>query len=766
MRTLVCGLIAALAFFQSPTRPSTGSLSVTGRVVTGIGPDTRPVRHARVTLIGGPFNVTRVSSTDTKGEYRFDWLASGDYHVSVRKPGFVTREAHATPGAEIAMVRGGAIEGIVADVTGDPLNNVAVSALQRQPGGAAPKLVGETRTDDLGRYRIHSLDAGEYVIQAATDQNSRSVLDQSTRGTTSAYYPSSASIEDARVVGVAVGRDVTSIDVTLTLNSPLADPARRQVQPPGAPTGTGRIAGRITDAASGAPIKNAVVTVASTEGIPSGGRTLTDARGRFEFTSLAARKYRLHVEAQRHFALDYGRTRPGDPAGGVPIDVAEGQDVVADMALPPLPHLSVEGIITDEFGDPAPGIEVTVAQKQYVAGRHRMMVHGGMYYDTDDTGHYRISGLDPGDYYVTALAGAFADEDDMGGFAPTYYPGTSDVGAAASITVAPGADILNVSFPLVPGRTVTVSGVMVDAEGKPVSKGASIWLITPDRLRRPDIQRALKFTADDGQFIFRNVPPGAYMLKGNGPAVPGGGRNDWNPSIRPFGSLPVTVGDSDLDGLVLKVTDGTTLRGRITLEEGDAPPLTPQQVRVSSDSIEYEPAPLTPGPPPSETHADWTFQVTHRFGRQRIFVNVGSPGWMLKSITRGGLDITDGALDFDQKDISDVEVVLTPKVTHVTGSVSDERGPVEDYAVVIFASDPTKWIDRSRFVAMARGAEQGRFDARALPPDDYLAVAVTNVNGTEWRDPEFLQAIGPLATSFTLQEGESKTLVLKVKARP
>lgn len=66
----------------------------------------------------------------------------------------------------------------------------------------------------------------------------------------------------------------------------------------------------------------------------------------------------------------------------------------------------------------------------------------------------------------------------------------------------------------------------------------------------------------------------------------------------------------------------------------------------------------------------------------------------------------------------------------------------------------------------ARGVLQGRFEIRTLPADDYLAVALPNVTGTEWMDPEFLQSIRLLATSFALVEGESKTLELKLKRRP
>jgi hypothetical protein len=234
----------------------------------------------------------------------------------------------------------------------------------------------------------------------------------------------------------------------------------------------------------------------------------------------------------------------------------------------------------------------------------------------------------------------------------------------------------------------------------------------------------------------------------------------------PFGWTSVTVGDADADGVVLKVSNGAFLRGTITLEEGNGPPLTAQQVRVMPIPIEFDSAPVGGGPLPSETHADWTFEVSHLSGRQRIFVNIASPAWTLKKIAHDGIDVTDEAVDFRLKDVSGVEIVLTPKTTRVSGAVSDDKGPVSEYAVVIFSSDPTKWVDRSRFVAMARSGQQGRYDMGKLPPDDYLAIALPSVNGTEWMDPEFLQTIRPLATSFSLHEGESKTLELKLKRRP
>jgi hypothetical protein len=767
MRTLLSGVIAAaVAFSQAPAPPPTGSLVLAGRVITGSGPDARPVRHARVTLSGGSLKIPRLADTDTKGEYRFDHLPASTYRVSVQKPGFVKLDADAMPDAVLTMARGGAMEGIVADANGDPVMNVAVSALVQQAGGGAPKVAAQTRTDDLGRYRLYGLDTGEYVIQAATDRayliNVALTPGQKTPDATSAYYPAATSLENAKAVHIDRGREASGVDVTLTPNPPIVDPAGRPPRPAEEPRGSARIAGRITDATSGKSIKGARLLLLPTEGIRVTNWTSTDARGRYEYTGLAARKYTLQASADLHITLEYGRTRSNET--GVAIEVADGQDVVVDMSLPRAS--GVEGTLTDEFGDAAPGVIVQMSRKQYAAGRQRLMPIGGGRYQpqpSDDRGHYRAFGLEPGEYYATALPGAFADQNGVGGFAPTFYPGTNDSGAAVPVSISLGADNLGVSFTLVTAHTLSVSGTMVGPDGAPVN-GGTLWLMTPDRLKRADFNLARGNTSPDGQFALRNVPQGTYTMQGFG-SPPPGYRGPMNLNAMPFGWASVTVGDSDVEGLVLKVTNGTTLRGKITLEEENGPTLTPQQVRVSPIPVEFDSAPVGGGPVPSETHDDWTFQAIHLSGRERIFVNVASPGWMLKKITHSNIDVTDEPLDFRDKDVDDVEIVLTSKVTRVTGSVSDDKGPVSDYAVVIFSSDPTRWTDRSRFVVMARGVLQGRFDVRTLPPDDYLAVALPNVVATEWMDPEFLQAIRSQATAFTLMEGESKTLELKLKRR-
>ena len=97
------------------------------------------------------------------------------------------------------------------------------------------------------------------------------------------------------------------------------------------------------------------------------------------------------------------------------------------------------------------------------------------------------------------------------------------------------------------------------------------------------------------------------------------------------------------------------------------------------------------------------------------------------------------------------------------GKVTDDKAnPVNDYAVLVFAGDRSKWTDRSRFIALGRPTQDGSFRLAGLPPEDYFAIALPAVPASYWQDPEFLRTLEDVATRFLLGEGEAKTLTLKI----
>jgi hypothetical protein len=170
-------------------------------------------------------------------------------------------------------------------------------------------------------------------------------------------------------------------------------------------------------------------------------------------------------------------------------------------------------------------------------------------------------------------------------------------------------------------------------------------------------------------------------------------------------------------------------------------------------------------PPP--VNDDWTFRVTLPPGRTRLLV-FGAPGWDVKAVRSGGIDVTDVGLDVKPtEDLTNIEIELTNRVTETTGVVTNERGePVTDYAVVIFARDRQKWGWHSRSVRTARSDQDGRFTIGGLPSGEYFAYAVDFLEPGQERDLEFLDRIQTLATPFALGEGETRMLNLKLHTSP
>jgi hypothetical protein len=87
-----------------------------------------------------------------------------------------------------------------------------------------------------------------------------------------------------------------------------------------------------------------------------------------------------------------------------------------------------------------------------------------------------------------------------------------------------------------------------------------------------------------------------------------------------------------------------------------------------------------------------------------------------------------------------------------------------DATVIVFADDSGKWGPRSRFIESARPDQQGRFKIQGLPPGRYLAIAVGYLEPGEERDPDLLKAWLQSGTPFTLSEGQTHALDLRLSA--
>ena len=550
-----------------------------------------------------------------------------------------------------------------------------------------------------------------------------------------------------------------------------ADPQRMPARPlrPGEtpPKGTALLKGQVIAAGTGAPVRRAQIRAMSNEG-RGGGVTSTNNEGRWEIKDLPAGRYSISAMKGGFAPASYGQRRPGEP--GTPIDLGEGQTaervnfVMSRGAV-------IAGRIVDDGGEPVAGTNVSAMRFVFMSGTRRLVPGGGEGSQdrTDDQGYFRLYGLPPGDYYVSAAAsntnnfsmpGVNNTEPD--GFAPTYFPGTPTVGEATRIPLKAGQEMTGANFALIVARLAKIRGRALNSRGEPII-GGMLMLAPADPMMGMNFGMNMSNAqvAADGSFQFANISPGRYNLTVRPRGMPG-------PNSE-FAVVPVTVGNEDIDNLFVTTGVGATVTGVITTDDGTAPSFRADAVQLFAQQV--DPSFSMIGGGPTKVNEDFTFEMNSVFDRRLIRGSIGmgagsmTSGWYLKAVLYDGQDVIDSGIDFQPgRSYEGVQVIFTQKATELSGVVTDDRGkPIVDATVLIFPATREKWASMSRFVRTMRPDTNGKYSVKAMPPsDEYLIIAVQNLEPGQFNDPEFLERAREEAKPFTLNEGEFKAVDIKL----
>jgi hypothetical protein len=528
-----------------------------------------------------------------------------------------------------------------------------------------------------------------------------------------------------------------------------------------AKTATAALAGRVISAATGRPLRRALV-IATAAGSRERRSASTDADGRWKVQQLPAGRYSISVQKGGYVPLAYGQRRAFEE--GKPIDLADGQRIEKlDVALPK--GSSVSGRIVDEFGEAAVGVRVAALRQRYIDGRRRVVpiTSLGGSAVTDDLGQYRLHGLSPGEYYVTAVLASPSLDDHVErfGYAPTYYPGAPTPAEAQRITLELAQEVTELNFPLVWTPVARISGTAITSAGQPMANGGIVLTSASNvGFDASPLMGGAK-TAADGTFTIPNVAPGEYQLEIVSAAtarsmVAGGGIGADVPEVA---SMPVMVAGQDITGIVLAATATATAIGRIVYE-GTPPPESATAAVTVSGMPDVVPSIAMGGT--ARAQPDGRFELKGLIG-QRVLRITPPAGWFLEATRIDGVDVTDTPVEFKPgARITGVEFVLSQRASTLTGMVVEgaKGEPASDYVVVVFASDSRRWGPRSRFVRTARPDRSGTFTLRGLPPAEYLVVALEYLESGQEGDPELLERLRPKAKSLSIAEGASQTVSL------
>ncbi len=429
-----------------------------------------------------------------------------------------------------------------------------------------------------------------------------------------------------------------------------------------------------------------------------------------------------------------------------------------DVAL--TPGGVIVGRLVDEFGEPVSDA-TTSAQRLEFSGGVRRPVMSGPLTSSNDIGEFRLFGLQPGAYYVSASprpsSNPFDAPVDRIGYGQTWYPSATELGNAQRVMVTAGDTVSGIVIALSPARTARISGTVIGADGGPIRGGTVMLAGTTSSV----IFGLNGMIRPDGSFTVNSVAPGEYTLRATGGMT---GAPGQMPS---FSTAEVVVNGADVDGVVLQPMAPTTISGRLVGDPAVLAKVDPSKVRLMAARFGPQ---LMPGPqqPPQPLGADFTFSMTAAPGPV-IVRAVPLPGLIIRSVRLEGRDVTRGFVVPAGAPVVDVEVEVTMSTSKLVITATNGRGePAPDHDVVIFSQDENEWgAPVPGHGATGRTSDKGTWETQPLLPGAYYVTLADDIQLElgDSNDPEILASLRTRAQRVTLGDGETATVQLRANER-
>ena len=487
--------------------------------------------------------------------------------------------------------------------------------------------------------------------------------------------------------------------------------------------------------AGSVPLKNALVTLHSVSDHSRREVTIrSEADGHFIFRGIIPGQYQLRVARNNYVTQEYGQRTPTGP--GSTLTLIGGKEM-KDLLFRLIPSATIAGRVEDEDGDPIAWAHVTALRSSYSNGKRTFTSVAVV--STDDLGQYRLFGLAPGRYFISAVYhpgashGGPDSEFDYNGaeslrenYVLTYYPGTYDSTRAQSITVKSGEEIPSMDFMMRPTAVYRVSGRVVNT------------IPNPKRVERPMVfmmPRGGAVQSDsvtfgpsnvvktDGTFELQGFPPGSYTIQAT---IPEG---DQEHAV----TQNIDLGEADMDGVTLVISKGFSVNGHVRWDG------TPGQLEDNlwlSGRMDGQSA-MTAGYARADRDGSFTWTQLSDGAMRLQFEGLDKKAYV-KAVDYGGVDVLEQGFMPRAGSNATLEVTLSARGAQVEGAVTDETGlPVVGVWVVLVPD--AKHRERHDLYRKEQTDQHGVFKIKQVAPGDYTLYSWDEVEDGAWEDPDFIR---------------------------
>jgi len=550
--SLVAWTLIFLAMICSPVAAQRelkkGESTITGRVVFA---DTgAPVRRAAVRLMTNVnYPASRATSTNSRGEFRFNEVAAGTYFVTAQAPGGVSAfmlaitefgvsadvepeytrvsvDGKSAVRCEVRVSRGNTIRGAIVYSDKEPVTGARIVLFWRKNGGTRPLYMEPVNTNDRGMYRIDGLPDGEYFVGVMNSKSKILSNREDARHVVTAYYPGVDSITDAKVIQVQSGSEVKSINMTL------GDDELRQVSGVVKWKDGGKVVSKAVlmlrktdEPATESSFRNVIQTITPPGtnnddtmfrdmaiGMLMSPPTIeTNLKGEWTFEDLPPGKYLLAAYASLsekdkplsttdELTLDESDDRVGTPDRPLvsrKIELTIGDEDLKDVVIELSEGGRVSGVVVaEESALPRVRISVAGRDKDFLDALSSTVTNGAT---------FMMEGVPGGDIRLDAQT---SSDEDL--YVKSIMLGNHDL-MRDPIKMTEDAEIAGVRITVGKGLATLGGRVQFD-EGGPIVAGGGVLLVKADPVLW-GLQSSRLFGATDpaGEFLLK-CAPGDYLV--------------------------------------------------------------------------------------------------------------------------------------------------------------------------------------------------------------------------------------------------------------
>jgi len=513
------------------------------------------------------------------------------------------------------------------------------------------------------------------------------------------------------------------------------------------------VSGLVVAKSDGTPLKGATVHLWSGEDREHTIAAKSGADGRFELKNVPAGQYHMSVSRNGFFSVEYGQKKTSDPGAMFSLRAGERK---TDLMF----RLGRAGVITgrvfNEDGEPMANVFVSAQRFAYENGHRELQMKAQG--ESNDLGEFRLFGLAPGRYYVSAeetkwnhVVGdrTFTDAAKGGekGYSKIYYPDAADPSGASLLVVKEGEELPSIDFLMKQIPVYRISGKVVDQATKPGRGHPPSFVEVFRRGQRTDwiTYSANRQQKPDGSFEIAEVPPGEYtvmaMLFDEGKMY--------------STQQDVDVFSADIEGLLLTVGSGATIPGRIIWEGKPSLGTGNLNVYLESDQSRFGYR--------GTDHVDenWQFTIKEVLdGTYNVKVNGLDKDCYIKEVRFGENALPD--TEFRVKGTGgNLELTVSSAGAEIDGAVlnKDDLPATGVWVVAVPQENKRKYL---RLFRSELTDQYGKFELHGLAPGKYKLFSWEGIESNAWEDPDFLKEYETKGTAIEVQEADKKRADLKV----